>query len=100
MRLLDYPGLLGKWPAPARSPADAAPTLDHCEDSIAWAFFEPPKQPGFTRVCILTFFKGTLYVRELIVSDDIFARVFCEFLNRQKGKTIRDIGEMDVTFFG
>ena len=100
MRLLDYPGLFGKWPPPAQTPAGASASLDHCQDTLAWAFHEVPNQPGFTRVRILTFFQGTLYMRELFVGDEIFARVFCEFLNRQKGKTLRDIGEMDVTFFG
>lgn len=100
MRLLDYPGLLGKWPPPAQTAAGAPASLDHCQDSLAWAFYEVPEHPGFTRVRILTFFQGSLFVRELFVSDDIFARVFCEFLNRQKGRTIREIGEMDVTFFG
>lgn len=83
-----------------RTPARLPAPIHGCEDTLAWACFEVPKEPGFTRVRIYTWLQSSLFMRELTVGDDIFARVFCEFLNRQTGKTIREIGEMDVTFFG
>ncbi len=32
--------------------------------------------------------------------EEIFNTVFCEFLNKQRGKTILEIGNMDATFLG
>jgi hypothetical protein len=39
-------------------------------------------------------------VREITLPDEITTRVFCEFLNGHLGKTIREIGELDVEFLG
>ena len=52
------------------------------------------------RIRMVTDHQGFFFVREITDAEEIFARVFCEFLNRQRGKTIREIGEMDVTFLG
>ncbi len=51
-----------------------------------------------TRVRIATVFEKRFCVRDMILEDEITARVFCEFLNKHSGKTMKDIGELDVTF--
>jgi hypothetical protein len=55
-------------------------------------------QPGQIRIRVLTEFQGILSMREIVDSEEIFARVFCSFLNKHRGKTIREIGELDVAF--
>ena len=44
--------------------------------------------------------KGEKFVRRLAGKDEIFNSVCYEFLNKQRGKTIFEIGEMDATFLG
>jgi len=39
-------------------------------------------------------------VREMILTDEIVTKLFCEFLNKHSGKTIKEIGELDVEFLG
>jgi hypothetical protein len=98
MRLLDYPGLFGKWPPPAHHEAGKPAQLDHCIDVVVFAACPPIGRTNPIR--ILTVFKGVTYIREIVGKDEEFAQLFCEFLNKQQGKTIREIGEMDVSFLG
>jgi hypothetical protein len=98
MKLIDYPGLFGKWPPPAHDPAGNPVQLDHCHDALILAFHS--QSPAPKPVQILTSYQGVLAMREITVDDEIFARVLCEFLNKQRKKSIGEIGELDVTFFG
>lgn len=54
--------------------------------------------PQHTWLSISTVFEKRYYVREMILSDEITTRLFCEFLNKHSGKTIKEIGELDVGF--
>ena len=101
MKLIDYPGLRGEWPPPGHSvlsPIRLAPTP--CQDVLLQAirFWRiETKNWGLT---ILTELKGERFIRRLPGKNRIFNRVFYEFLNKQRGKTILEIGEMDATFLG
>jgi hypothetical protein len=100
MRLLDYLGLFRKWPPTAHDPADVPVDLEHCLDSLVFATTQPTGELMRVRICILTEFQHVLSMREIVDAEEFFARSFCEFLNKQRGKTIREIGEMDVAFLG
>ena len=52
------------------------------------------------RIRMVTHHRGFFFLREIIDAEEAFAKVFCEFLNQRRGKTIREIGEMEVTFLG
>ena len=102
MKLTDYAGLPGKWPPPGRSlevPLRSAPL--GCIDVLLVANrFRAPLSKGWN-ISILTILGGERYVRRITLDADvIFATVFAEFLCRQRGKTIQQIGQMDVTFLG
>ena len=100
MRLLDYLGLFGKWPPAAHGPAGESVPLEHCLDTLVLAFTQPAVEPRRFRIRILTEFVGILSMREIVDAEEIFALVFCGFMNKHRGKTIAEIGEMDVTFLG
>jgi hypothetical protein len=98
MKLLDYAGLFGMWP-PTAHDGDGKPTnLEHCLDTLLGASYRPVS--GTNPIRIFTAFGGVLYIREIVGKEELFARVFCEFLNKHQDKAIREIGEIDVTFLG
>jgi hypothetical protein len=98
MRLLDYPGLFHLWPPMAHDPAGAPVLLEHCLDTLVVAITQTALDSRLVRIRILTEFHHVLSMREIVDSEEIFAMVFCGFLNKQRGKTIREIGEMDLAF--
>ncbi len=100
MKLINYPGFFGMWPPPAHDLAGEPVQMEHCLDILVSASrISVPQHDKHFHIGILTEFKGVLQMREIIVDvEDIFARILCGFLGKQRGKTIRDIGEMDVSF--
>jgi hypothetical protein len=93
--------MLHEWPPPGHSlsgPFRPAPT--HCLDSFLLALQFPRIDSKQWGISILTVFKNERYVRRLSAKEEIFNKVFCEFLNKQRGKTILEIGNMDATFLG
>jgi hypothetical protein len=101
MKLIDYPGLRGEWPPPGHSvssPLRLAPA--HCQDVLLQAIRSGESSPATGGLTILTVFNDEQFVRRLPSKDEIFNSVFYEFLNKQRGKTILEIGEMDATFLG
>jgi hypothetical protein len=99
MKLIDYPGLFGQWPPPAHNAASETVLLEHCLDTVIVAFRIINRQgPWLFHIDILTTFQGVRYIRRLQDVELIFARILCDFLTEQGGKTIHEIGEMDVSF--
>jgi hypothetical protein len=98
MRLIDYPALLGKWPPPAHDPAGKLVQMEDCLDTLVIAFSQPSSGSGLIRIRILTIFQGVLAMREIPDQEEIFAQVFCGFLNKNRDKTIREIGHIEATF--
>lgn len=99
MKLIDYPGFIGRWPPPARNAAGEVIPLEHDTDLLISAFRILTRQRDRRfRIDILTTSQGVLYMREISDVEEIFAGVFIGFLNKHWGETIREIGEMDVTF--
>jgi len=74
--------------------------MEHCLDTVVLAFSQVTDEPRCVRIRILTEFQGNLSMREIVDAEDIFARVFCDFLNKHRRATIREIGELDVSFLG
>ena len=99
MRLLSYLGFFGQWPPPSRT-ATGQPALDRCLDTLVQATWHRSDVPDRTRLTISTTFETRQYVREMILTDEIVTKLFCEFLNKHSGKTIKEIGELDVEFLG
>ena len=100
MRLLSYLGFLGQWPPPSRTATGQPARLDHCLDTLVQATWYRSDLPERTRLSISTIFQKRRYVREMIIPDEITTKLFCEFLNKHSGKTIKEIGELDVEFLG
>jgi hypothetical protein len=100
MRLVDYLGLFHQWPPAASDPGGKPVHMEHCLDTVVLAFSQVTDEPRCVRIRILTEFQGNLSMREIVDAEDIFARVFCDFLNKHRRATIREIGELDVSFLG
>jgi hypothetical protein len=101
MKLVDYPGLRGEWPPPGHSVSSPLrPAPAHCQDILLQAIRFWRIESGNWGLTILTEFKGEKFVRRLPGKDEIFNSVCYAFLNKQRGKTILEIGEMDATFLG
>ena len=100
MQLLSYLGFLGQWPPPSRTPTGQLARLDHCLDTLTRAAWHHSDAPARTRLSISTTFEKRCYMREMILTDEIVTKLFCEFLNKHSGKTIKEIGELDVEFLG
>ena len=99
MKLIDYPGLFGQWPPPAHNAASETVPLENCLDTVIAAFRIINRQEAWLfHIDILTTFQGVRYIRRIQNVEQIFARILCDFLTEQRGKTIREIGEMDVRF--
>ena|ERR1700733_8842280 len=99
MRLLDYPGLFHVWPPRAHDPSGKPVRLEHGLDTLIFAFAQTTGRHT-VKICILTEYHGILSMREITDAEEIFARVFCDFLNRHRKMTVREIGEIDVSFLG
>jgi len=98
MRLLDYLGLFRNWPPTAHDAAGVPIHREHGLDTLVLAFTQLKIQPRQIHIRILTEFQGILSMREIVDSEEIFAQVFCNFLNEHRGKTIGEIGELDASF--
>jgi hypothetical protein len=98
MRLLDYPGLFRNWPPTAHDAAGVPIYREHCLDTGVLAFTQLKFQPRQIRIRILTELQGILSMREIADSGEIFAQFFCNFLNKHRGKTIGELGELDASF--
>jgi hypothetical protein len=98
MQLRDYLGVLGQWPPPGRASAKPGAAPSDCEDILArTSYFRSPGTRSIG-IRITTVFSGEYFERDLMVDDKIFATVFCEFLEKHQGRSIRMIGRMDVDF--
>jgi len=100
MRLLSYLGFLGQWPPPSRTATGQLARLDHCLDTLTRAAWHRSNAPERTRLSISTIYGKRHYLREMTLPDEITTKLFCEFLNKHSGKTIKEIGELDVEFLG
>jgi hypothetical protein len=98
MRLLDYLGLFRNWPPTAHDAAGVPIHREHCLDTVVLAFTQLKFQPRQIRIRVLTEFQGILSMREIVDSEEIFAQVCCNFVNKHRGKTIGEIGELDASF--
>jgi hypothetical protein len=98
MQLRDYLGVLGQWPPPGRTSEKAVSAPSSCEDTLAsTCYFRFPGTRSIG-IRITTVLSGEYFERDLVVDDKIFATIFCEFLEKQQGRSIRTIGGMDVDF--
>jgi hypothetical protein len=98
MQLRDYLGVFGQWPLPGKASAKPGAAPSDCEDILArTSYFWSPGTRSIG-IRITTVFSGEYFERDLMVDDRIFATVFCEFLEKQQGRSIRMIGRMDVDF--
>ena len=99
MQLREHPSLMGRWPprsgglapTPRAGPAD-------CLDILVEANVLEKPQLGISGIILATTVKDEHFVREIVLFDRLFARALCKYLNHHAGKTIQDIGRLDVTF--
>ena len=96
MRLISHLGISGEWPPQIQETDGARALLAHCRDVVVEAAVTssldtPPRH----RIVISTVFEGKNYTRSLFVQDKVFASSFCALLNKQKGKTIEEIGNIE-----
>ena len=100
MRLIDYPRFRVVWPPSGQSlhgPFHTAPA-DLSDLLVTAMHYKLPRVREW-EVAMITAADERRYLRILNVGDDeAFAIVFREFLLRHVGKSLHDIGELDVTF--
>lgn len=98
MRLRDHPNM-DRWPPDvggASSKSCRAP--DDGLDVLERVFYLRATGPTLPRVGLATVSNGARHMRDLFVRDNLFVIFLCEFLQNQKGKTIRAIGELEMDF--
>ena len=94
-----HPKLRGFWPpepggafAPgAEFPIDGADVLER-------VFFYAPVGQAKANVSMKTVYKGQYHTRDLLIDDANFAERLASFLREQVGRTIADIGKLEINF--
>lgn len=76
-RSRNYLGLFRNWPPAAHDAAGVPVDREDCIATMVLAFTQLNVQPRHIR--ILTEFQGVLSMREIVVSEEIFAQVFAAF---------------------
>jgi hypothetical protein len=99
MRLREHPRMMGRWPPndgdcgekPQQGPVD-------CLDVLETAHFLGTAERGLPGIALETVYGERRYVRKFFIYDRWFARELTKYLRDHKGSTVRDLGELDVTF--
>ena len=98
MRLRDHPNM-DRWPPDVGGAGcRLRPAPDDDLDIVERVFYVHAIGPTPPRVALATISNGARHMRDLFVRDNLLAIFLCEFLQNQKGKTIRAIGELEVDF--
>ena len=90
---------MGRWPPnygglPSSSHSGPSDSLD----ALVSAHFLDRPELGISGIALDTTIQDEHFVREIVLFDKQFARALCKFLNGHAGKTIYEIGRLDVTF--
>jgi len=99
MKLREHPRLMGRWPPgdgdgvekPRPAPAD-------CLDRLETARYLGTAERGLPGIALETVYADQRLVRKFFVYDRWFAKELSKFLRGHKGTTVRELGELDVTF--
>ncbi len=91
--------MMGRWPPndgdsgedSLRAPAD-------CLDTLETAHYLGTSERGLPGIALETLIAEQHLVRKFFIYDRWFAKELTKFLRDHKGATIKDLGELDVTF--
>ena|ERR1700674_3704486 len=99
MKLREHPSIMGRWPpylCEARAKSPAGPS--DCLEGLRTAHHLEPSETGLPGNRLQAVFNGQIHIRELFIYNQALARTLSKFLRDRQGKTIRALGELDVTF--
>jgi hypothetical protein len=99
MKLREHPRVMGRWP-----PSDGdgieitqfAPV--DCMDVLETAHYMGTTGRGLPGIALETVYAEKRLVRKFFIYDRWFAKELTKFLREHKGSTVRELGELDVTF--
>jgi hypothetical protein len=85
MRLVDHLSLFRKWPPPAHNPGEKPAHLEHGLDTLVLAFTRTAAEHGDRPHPQFDRSSRSSVEREILDTEQIFAIVFWDFLNKHKG---------------
>lgn len=99
MKLRDHPGLLDGWPPqPGGTHAKSYTSPIECLDTLQDVFIQRAVGADDLDLAILTVYHGEQRTRDVRIRDNDFAQRLCDFLRKQSGKTIDEIGDLEIDF--
>ena len=99
MRLREHPGFLDGWLVQPGSPFSRsyAARLDG-GDTLVDVFLQRAVGSDEPSVAVRTVYRGGEHTRDFRVGDQEFAEALVRFLTLNAGRTIDEIGELEVDF--
>jgi hypothetical protein len=99
MKLREHPQVMGRWPPRDGDGIDVTqPAPVDCLDVLETAHYLGTAERGLPGIALETVRAEEHLVRKFFIYDRWFARELAKFLRRHKGSTVRELGELDVTF--
>lgn len=68
------------------------------QDVLKQVFYYAPVSHAKANVSLKTFYKGAFHSRDLLIDDVEFARRLAERLKHALGKTVSELGEIEIDF--
>jgi hypothetical protein len=94
-----HPKLRDVWPPePGGAFAPGASFPIDGSDVLERVFFYAPVRQAKANVSLKTVYKGQYHTRDLLIDDANFAERLASFLREQVGRTIADIGKLEVDY--
>jgi hypothetical protein len=88
----------GRPPNPGGASKNLRPGPTECLDILQAVHHLSSAEHGLPGIALETRLKERQYVREVLLYDKDFTIALYKFLKSQKGITVLDLGELDVTF--
>jgi hypothetical protein len=99
MRLREHPGFPDGWPAqPGGSFSGSHAVPLHGGDLLVQVFLQRIVGSDLPRVVLMTLYQGAEHTHEFRIGDKEFAEGLVRFLTLNAGRTIDEIGELEVDF--
>jgi len=99
MKLREHPSVMGRWP-PNDGDGCGNPqaAFADCLDVLEMARYLGTAERGLPGIALETVFADKHHVRKFFIYDRWFAKELTKFLRGHKGSTVRELGELDVSF--
>lgn len=91
--------MMGRWPPnDGDGGENSLEARADCLDVLETAHYLGTAERGLPGIALETVFADRRLVRKFFIYDRWFAKELTKFLRDHKGATVRELGELDVTF--